>query len=110
MPRSPNPSSDPAEKAFGARAEVTLKNGEVIVDEIAVADAHPLGARPFAREQYIGKFNELAEGVVGDTERQRFLAAAEALSDLQPGALGALNISVAPLVLDRAPTTAAGIF
>ena len=103
-------SSDPAEKAFGARAEVTLKNGEVIVDEIAVADAHPLGARPFAREQYIGKFNELAEGVVGDTERQRFLAAAEALSDLQPGALGALNISVAPLVLDRAPTTAAGIF
>lgn len=103
-------SSDPAEKAFGARAEVTLKNGEVIVDEIAVADAHPLGARPFAREQYIGKFNGLAEGVVGDTERQRFLAAAEALSDLQPGALGALNISVAPLVLDRAPTTAAGIF
>ena len=55
---------DPAEKAFGARAEVTLKSGEVISDELAVADAHPLGARPFEREQYIGKFTELADGVV----------------------------------------------
>ena len=41
--------ADPAERAFGARAEVTLHSGEVIVDEIAVADAHPLGARPFGR-------------------------------------------------------------
>ncbi len=56
--------TDPAEKAFGARAEVTLKSGEVIVDEIAVADAHPLGARPFERKQYVEKFTELAEGVV----------------------------------------------
>jgi 2-methylcitrate dehydratase len=103
-------SSDPAEKAFGARAEVTLKNGDVIVDEIAVADAHPLGARPFERKQYIGKFTELAENVVTDTEQQRFLSAVEALPDLQAGSLGALNISVGPVVLDKAPTIPAGIF
>jgi 2-methylcitrate dehydratase len=103
-------SSDPAEKAFGARAEITLKNGEVIVDEIAVADAHPLGARPFERKQYVGKFTELAEGVVADAEQQRFLSAAEALPDLQAGALGVLNITVGPLVLDKAPTIPAGIF
>jgi 2-methylcitrate dehydratase len=104
-------STDPAEKAFGARAEVTLKNGDVIVDEIAVADAHPLGARPFERKQYIGKFTALAEGVVSHTEQQRFLSSAEALSDLQAGALGALNISVSPLVLDdKAPTIPSGIF
>jgi 2-methylcitrate dehydratase len=103
-------SSDPAEKAFGARAEVTLKNGEVIVDEIAVADAHPLGARPFERKQYIGKFTELAEGVVSDTEQRRFLSAVEALSGLRAGALGALNIAVGPLVLDTAPTIPPGIF
>jgi 2-methylcitrate dehydratase len=103
-------STDPAEKAFGARAEITLKNGEVIVDEIAVADAHPLGARPFERKQYVGKFTELAEGVVTDTEQERFLAAVEALPDLQAGALGALNISVGPLVLDKAPTIPLGIF
>jgi 2-methylcitrate dehydratase len=103
-------STDPAEKAFGARAEVTLKSGEVIVDEIAVADAHPLGARPFERKQYIGKFTELAEGVVSDPEQQRFLSAVEALPDLQAGALGALNITVGPLVLDKAPTIPPGIF
>ncbi len=103
-------SADPAEKAFGARAEVTLKNGEVIVDEIAVADAHPLGARPFGRKQYIGKFTELAEGVLSDTEQQRFLSAAEALADLQAGTLGALNITVGPRVLDTAPSIPSGIF
>ncbi len=57
-------SNDPAEKAFGAKAVVTLKSGETIVDELAVADAHPLGARPFEREQYLAKFAELADGVV----------------------------------------------
>lgn len=103
-------STDPAEKGFGARAEVTLNNGEVIVDEIAVADAHPLGTRPFERKQYIGKFTELAQGVVSGTEQRRFLSAAEALSDLQAGALGALNVTVDPLVLDQAPTIPPGIF
>src|ERR1700749_4291132 len=57
-------SADPAEKAFGARADVTLNSGEVISDELAVADAHPLGARPFEREQYVKKFTELADDVV----------------------------------------------
>ncbi len=103
-------STNPAEKAFGARAEITFKNGEVIVDEIAIADAHPLGARPFERKKYVGKFTELAEGVVTAAEQQRFLSAVEALPDLQPGALGALNITVAPLVLDKAPTIPSGIF
>lgn len=103
-------SADPAEKAFGARAEVTLENGEVIVDEIAVADAHPLGARPFGRHQYIGKFTELAEGVLSDAEQRRFLSAAAGLPGLEPGALGALNIVADPAVLDQAPTIPGGIF
>ncbi|ORA20060.1 2-methylcitrate dehydratase PrpD [Mycobacterium arosiense] len=103
-------SNDPAEKAFGARAEVTLKSGEVISDELAVADAHPLGAHPFERKQYIGKFTDLADGIVSDSEQQRFLSAVEAVPDLQAGALGALNITVDPLVLDRGPTIPPGIF
>ena len=102
--------ADPAEQAFGARAEVTLHSGEVIVDEIAVADAHPLGARPFGRNEYIGKFTELAQGVISDVEQRRFLSAAQDLAGLRAGALGALNIAVDPLVLDGAPTIAAGIF
>src|SRR5699024_5190163 len=54
-------SEDPDVKAFGGRVEIELASGEKIVDEIAVADAHPLGARPFARANYIAKFRLLAE-------------------------------------------------
>ncbi|RUP04195.1 MAG: MmgE/PrpD family protein [Mycobacterium sp.] len=103
-------SDDPAEKAFGARAEVTLRSGEVIVDEIGVADAHPLGARPFGREQYVAKFTELAGGVIDDDERQRFLSVVEGLPELQAGGLGALNLIANPDVLNRAPTVPPGIF
>lgn len=103
-------STDPAEKAFGAKAVVTLKNGDVFTDEIAVADAHPLGARPFGREQYIAKFNELAEDVIDKAERARFLTAVDELPTAEPGTLGALNVLVDPQVLAKAPTIPAGIF
>ena len=89
---------------------MTLKSGEVISDELAVADAHPLGARPFDREQYIGKFTELSDGVVDAAERQRFLDAVQHVSSLKGGDLGALNVRVLPEVLDKAPTIPSGIF
>ena len=57
------------QKAFGGRVVVTLKGGSVISDEIAVADAHPLGARPFTRPDYIRKFRTLAEGVIATQSR-----------------------------------------
>ncbi len=103
-------SSDPAEVGFGARAEVRLNNGHVIVDELAVADAHPLGARPFRRPQYQRKFAELADGVVESAEQQRFMSAVDALADLQATELGALNVVIDPRVLDRAPVIPRGIF
>ncbi|WP_458316711.1 2-methylcitrate dehydratase PrpD [Mycolicibacterium brisbanense] len=103
-------STDPAEKAFGARAVVTLKNGETIVDELAVADAHPLGARPFGREQYVAKFAELADGVVEPEEQQRFLSTVAGISDIKPGGLNALNLRVDERVLEKAPTVPSGIF
>jgi 2-methylcitrate dehydratase len=101
-------STDPAEKAFGARAEVTLTSGEVISDELAVADAHPLGARPFRHPQYVDKFTELADGVVDPAEQRRFLSAVESLADLD--AVDALNVVVDPRVLDSAPVIPPGIF
>lgn len=103
-------SNDPAEKAFGARAVVTLKSGEVIVDELAVADAHPLGARPFERAQYRDKFTALADGVIDAAEQQRFLTVVDDLAVLKPGSLGALNLRVDQVVLDKAPTIPSGIF
>ncbi|MET3774277.1 MmgE/PrpD family protein [Arthrobacter nitrophenolicus] len=93
-------SLDINEKAFGGSVEITLTDGTIITDEIAVADAHPLGARPFAREQYITKFRTLAAGLVEDTEIERFLAAVERLPELGPGELDQLNITAAPGVID----------
>ncbi|MDN4612094.1 MmgE/PrpD family protein [Arthrobacter burdickii] len=95
-------SLDIAEKAFGGSVEITLTDGTVITDEIAVADAHPLGARPFARTDYIAKLRMLAEGVVEDAELDRFLAAVEQLPDLPADSLGQLNILARPGYLDAA--------
>jgi 2-methylcitrate dehydratase len=95
-------SLDIAEKAFGGSVEITLNDGTVIADEIAVADAHPLGARPFAREQYVNKFRTLAAGVVAEEEIARFLAAVERVTELGPGELDQLNITAAPGVIDLA--------
>ncbi len=102
--------TDPAERAFGARAVVTLKSGETIVDQLAVADAHPLGARPFGRDQYIEKFRTLADGVIDPAEQDRFLAAAQRTPDLLPGELDQLTFTVSETVLGAAPETREGIF
>ncbi|WP_437583792.1 MmgE/PrpD family protein [Paramicrobacterium sp. CJ85] len=92
-------SLDPKEKAFGGSVEITLENGAVIRDEIAVADAHPLGARPFARANYIEKFRTLAEPVVAPEEIDRFLDVAQRLPELEPHELGGLTFTVDPGVL-----------
>lgn len=85
-------SLDPAEKAFGGRVEIELADGTKIVDEIAVADAHPLGARPFARENYVNKLRTLAAEAIEPAELDRFLAAVERLPELAAGELDQLNI------------------
>lgn len=95
-------SLDIAEKAFGGTVVITLKDGSVIEESIAVADAHPLGARPFARAQYVNKFRTLAKGIVEPAEIERFLAAAQNLPNLAAGELGQLNIQAAPGVIDLA--------
>ncbi|MBH0780472.1 2-methylcitrate dehydratase PrpD [Nocardia bovistercoris] len=103
-------STDPNEKAFGARAEVTLHSGEVIVDELAVADAHPLGARPFARAQYVAKFRTLAEGVIESAEQDRFLEVVQRAGELPAGELSELTFTVSDEVLARAPESPKGLF
>ncbi|MBE1513256.1 MmgE/PrpD family protein [Nesterenkonia halotolerans] len=95
-------STDIAEKAFGGSVEITMHDGQLISDEIAVADAHPLGARPFAREQYITKFRTLAGGVISEEEAERFLTAVQRLESLPAGELDQLNIRAAAGVIDPA--------
>ena len=95
-------SLDLNEKAFGGSVEITMKDGTVITDDIAVADAHPLGARPFEREQYISKFRMLAEGIVEEAEITRFLDAVERLDDLKAGELDQLNVVAKPGYINEA--------
>lgn len=95
-------SRDPKEKAFGGRVTVTLDDGSQIVDELALADAHPDGARPFERAHYVRKFLTLSNGVLTGDEQQRFLDVAEGLEDLKPGELGQLNFVVSPEKLGEA--------
>jgi 2-methylcitrate dehydratase len=87
-------SRDPKEKAFGGRVVVTLNDGAVIEDEIAIADAHPLGARPFGRAQYIEKFRTLSDGIVAPAEQKRFLETADRLARLKPDEIHGLTFAV----------------
>jgi len=103
-------SRDPKEKAFGGRAEIVFKNGETITDELAVANAHSLGARPFQREDYIAKFKTLTEGIVGPDEARRFLECAQNLDALGPDDLVGLNIVIDPEVLTCNAADTRGIF
>ena len=96
-------SNDPAEKAFGGSVSITLTDGSTIVDEIAVADAHPLGARPFAREQYIHKFSTLAGPVLDEAEIERFLGVAQRLPELTAAELDGLNFLAKPGLLTAGP-------
>lgn len=98
-------SLDPAEKAFGGRVEITLADGSVLIEEIAVADAHPLGARPFARADYIRKFRMLAHGVIDGPETERFLALVQRLPELTADEVRGLNVVARPGLLDASPAT-----
>lgn len=96
------------EKAFGGKAVITFKDGTVIEDERAVADAHPLGERPFAREHYIAKFKKLVDGIVDEAEQDRFLTAVQDLETLTD--LTELNVRVSDEHLAAAPEKPEGIF
>ncbi|WP_110590543.1 MmgE/PrpD family protein [Microbacterium suaedae] len=97
-------SEDPDEKAFGGRVEITLTDGSTVTAEIAVADAHPLGARPFARANYVEKFRLLAADVLSPDEIERFLGLAERLPELSAAEVAELSIVANPGVLDAAPS------
>src|SRR3546814_19218865 len=73
---------------------VTFKDGSTLEEEIAVADAHPRGAHPFAGADYITKFRSLTDGLVEPTEAERFLAAAAALASSEAAGLDAITVAV----------------
>ena len=98
-------SNDDREKAFGGRIEVVLRDGTRVVDEIAVADAHPLGARPFARPQYLAKLRELAAPTVETSEVERFVGVAESVPELLGDRFAELTLEArADVLRDESPS------
>jgi 2-methylcitrate dehydratase len=102
--------TDPRAKAFGGRVEITFTDGRKLADEIAVADAHPLGARPFARADYIRKFRTLSEDLISPEEGTRFLHAAQRLPELRADELDSLNVALPTGRLTCAERDQRGIF
>ncbi len=94
---------DPNKKCFGGKVIIKMKNGSLISDEINVADAHPAGARPFEREQYIEKFRTLTEGIISKSESVRFIENVQNLRKLKSRELKSLNIQVSPKKLVKKP-------
>lgn len=86
--------TDPNELSFGGRVEIEMNDGSRIVDEMAVANAHPNGAKPFARPDYINKFKILTDGLITARESNRFLEAVQDLAKLPAGELHRLNVAL----------------
>ncbi len=93
--------TNPKNKCFGAKVSVTLKNGNKITEQLERADAHPYGARPFRRENYIKKFKTLTDKIISKNESARFLKIVQNLKKLKNGQLDKLNIEVSKKKLKR---------
>jgi 2-methylcitrate dehydratase len=102
--------ADPSKKAFGARVVIELKNGEKIDHELAVANAHSFGARPFARADYKNKFATITEGIVEPAEQERFFGLCERITELRPEEVGSLNVQLPASKVDSTERNNAGIF
>jgi 2-methylcitrate dehydratase len=101
---------DPGRRAFGGRISVRMRDGRVIADERAVADAHPNGKAPWGWDDYVGKFTALVEDRLPGADRERFLAAVRRVSELAPGDLDALVPALPAGTVQPSAPTGQGIF
>lgn len=100
---------DPIHKDHGGRVVITLTDGTIITDEIAVPASHPRGARPFDRSDYVAKFSALSEGLITASSAHSFLNAAANLDGLRKDQLFALNVEAIDLA-DRLENAPRGLF
>ena len=92
------------------RMVVTMADGSKIEDELGVANAHPAGARPFARANYIKKFQTLTEGMITKGESDRFLDLVQRLPKLSAKEVGEINVVLDAVKLENAQPDTKGIF
>jgi 2-methylcitrate dehydratase len=101
---------DPNKKRFGGKVEILLANGEKLVDELGVANAHPAGAKPFKREDYIRKFDTLTDGLITKDERNRFISLVQRLPELTAAEVQELNVQMPIETLTNNKRDTKGIF
>ena len=75
-----------------------------------MANAHPLGAKPFVRANYIRKFETLTEDVVSADESKRFLELVQRLPQLTAVEVCELNVALPPNKLTCSTRDQRGIF
>ena len=92
--------TNPDQKAFGGWVQIFLTDGTTLTQTIVVPDAHPLGARPFVREDYVNKFRTLSADVLAESEIERFLDVAQSLESLSASDLSNLNFCARAGVLE----------
>jgi len=92
---------NPKNKSFGAKVVVTMKSGKKISEKLEKADAHPYGARPFQRKDYINKFKTLTDNIISRKESLRFIKTVQNLKKLKKGQLTKLNIEVSKKYLKK---------
>ncbi len=85
---------DPTKKQFGGRVEIIFANGDKVSDELGVANAHPAGAKPFKRADYIRKFDTLTADIITKDERNRFISLCERLPELTAAEVQQLNVQI----------------
>ena len=101
---------DPKKLAFGGRVEITMKDGKKIVDELALANAHTAGARPFARADYVRKFETLTDGLISPAESKRFLDLVQRLPSLTAAEVAVMNVVLDGSELECGQRDSKGIF
>ena len=101
---------DPAKKAFGGRVVIQLKSGETVEDEMAVANAHCFGERPFARADYIGKFATLTDDILDPAEHKRFIDLCARLPELSAEEVLQLNVQIDSGRITHSDRDSEGIF
>jgi 2-methylcitrate dehydratase len=96
---------NPANKCFGGKVTIFMKDGSTIIEERGVADAHPSGQRPFRRSNYIEKFNMLTDGIISQKESKRFLQLVQNLKNLKAKDVNHLNVEVMSKFHKKKPKT-----
>ena len=92
---------NPKHKSFGAKVVATMNNGKKISEQLERADAHPYGARPFKRKDYIKKFKTLTDNILSRKESLRFIKTVQNLKKIKKNQLAKLNIEVSKKYLKK---------